>query len=211
MGVLSQKGGRSAIYRGQPNTEWTLVPSIFRTGAVGIDQLDLLQKWKERVSRFASPLPMDDVEWLILAQHYGLATPLLDWTISPLVALFFACDDEKSKDAPGEVWQALLDEFSQCHYTSTVNAFGKGETRVKPFLINAIGRNTRSTAQDSLLSLHTANDYQGIRSERIFTIAPNRKATTLKALDKLSLNSERLHVDIAKLVDRFKEEILTSR
>lgn len=46
---------------------------------------------------------MDDrSSWLTLMQHYGLPTRLLDWSESPLVALYFALSSQEDKDAA--VW-----------------------------------------------------------------------------------------------------------
>lgn len=203
--VLSEKGRLTTLYRGQPNKDWQITPSIFRPNTKGIDGETALNEWKQLASRFASPLPVDDIEWLVLAQHYGLATPLLDWTTSPLTALYFACDDDSQADSNGMVWSIERTHFVDANHTLMIQPYG--EQREQPFLVNAVGRNPRSTAQDSLMSLHTEHDFIALPAEGIFTVAAHMKEDTIKTLGKLGFTAERLHFDITKLVARIKNGI----
>lgn len=54
---------------------------------------------QEHLSRNAS-----DWEVLLLAQHHRLPTRLLDWTLSPFVALFFATENTAKWDKDGIIW-----------------------------------------------------------------------------------------------------------
>ncbi|SRR5260221_454565 len=53
-------------------------------------------------------MPVDDWEWLSVAQHHGLPTGLLDWTHNPLVALFFAVSNHPNCDGQFFALRAVL-------------------------------------------------------------------------------------------------------
>ncbi|MEP6646856.1 MAG: FRG domain-containing protein [Saprospiraceae bacterium] len=51
---------------------------------------EMFKTFKLRSHSLNEIRPANDWEWLAIAQHSGLYTRLLDWTTSPLIALYFA-------------------------------------------------------------------------------------------------------------------------
>lgn len=98
-------------YRGHADKEWELIPKVQRNFEGTEEELLRRERYytndfQARASVFrSSALPIGEYgKWLTLMQHYGLPTRLLDWSRSPLVALYFAVSDDNQEDKDGCVW-----------------------------------------------------------------------------------------------------------
>jgi len=91
--------------------------------------------------------PANDWEWLALAQHFGMATRLLDWTENALVAAYFAT--RVSWNGADRVLY-ILDETRLAEADPLANPFSFTDVRVyRPNHIAA-----RITSQSGVFTMH---------------------------------------------------------
>ncbi len=109
-------------YRGQADISWPLLPKLYRIHIVNNRKQEKasdigayrellklsLAKFKAYALPYIETVPATDIAWLALAQHYGLPTHLLDWSESPLVALFFALREKDKREQDAVVWAILI-------------------------------------------------------------------------------------------------------
>lgn len=116
LSIILNDDSNYSLFRGHSNIDYLLKPSIGRNDknfknwlfkmdgedkvhdmqkkSVGLQQYEwwALSEFKARKTPFHNK-NLNYFELMILAQHHGLRTRLLDVTTNPLIALYFACED----------------------------------------------------------------------------------------------------------------------
>lgn len=96
--LFSHNEFESCIFRGEPTNYYDTISSALRIR----EYLFIQMKNEFRREIFHKLTPDERNDFLAFAQHHGIPTNLIDFTRSPLVALFFACQPFHSSDGSFE-------------------------------------------------------------------------------------------------------------
>ncbi len=139
------------LFRGQ-NKDFRLIPKLGRESnhRFEIIEKNLIEEIKRRGDRLIKAGTLNDWELIVYAQHYGLATRLLDWTTNPLIALWFACQSSNSNDN-AYIYTLKYSEFNLVDIKKDKNPFKIHKTKIfKPNL-----NNDRIIAQNGWFTIHS--------------------------------------------------------
>ncbi|WP_053582563.1 FRG domain-containing protein [Lysinibacillus contaminans] len=93
---LDVKIRENIFYRGQSKTDYKLTPSILRNNNLKNENKIYSDIMTECSHEFEEVKLHNEI--LSKMQHYGVYTRLLDVTVNALVALYFACENNKDED-----------------------------------------------------------------------------------------------------------------
>lgn len=204
--VIDSYSDISVVYRGVRSLEFALAPKIGRYKKLHSsnrlkEEKEILKLFKDQALPYLSFAPEDDWEWLALAQHHGLPTRLMDWTRNPLVAAYFAVEEQNAGDSVVYAYRS---------------AKRIGSLRGDPFGVSAVERfiprhvTPRITAQAGLFTIHPdpVSAFESKSIDRLVIAASYRKrlkhtlfrygihrASLFPGLDGLSKHIEWMRTD----------------
>jgi hypothetical protein len=199
------------LFRGQPATE-KLLPRIARRsfrhrGATLLaSEKGMIQHFRRRALPLLDFRPTNDWEWLAVAQHYGTATRLLDWTQNPLAALWFAVHQPGEKGSQAAVWYFEPEEADRPRPQRQPDPFRIRRTYVfqPPHIAQRISRQAGwftahhwQTGGSRFMALDADPAYR--KRLRLFVIPANAFATIRATLDRCGINRANLMADLEGL------------
>jgi hypothetical protein len=230
--VRSLESRRGYVWRGQKKDEekgWFLQSSFDRTvKTMGehdrVERIKLhLNNFKEAMNKsYPNVLPHDDIDIWALGQHYGLKTPLLDWTLSPYIAAYFAFNEGIDTYDPNDCYRcvyalnrSLERSISKLKKASEILS----SERSVPFIDKLPYPNPRFTAQRGIFTkaFHGKDivEYiQGFSRRRPnevlivkFRIPTKDREKCLCELNSMNINHTSLLLDLRDVVDRCNSKL----
>jgi hypothetical protein len=178
----------------------------------------LFNEFRQSAAMLAEFVPRESFDWLMLMQHYGVPTRLLDWTENPMIALYLALsgrDKHKGKDAAFWLLKpTVLNKnagIEDQKGTSYIPSFQDEEpeaykieylrngpkTALSPIAAIAVRNNARIQAQSGVFTIHhlketPIEDVGDSKHVIKYVIPADKKDLIAKQLETLGLN--RFHV-----------------
>lgn len=196
----------SYLYRGMPDASYKMATSLKRNCKHLQKSLEpaILENFA-KYAEIGEPTISESV-WrqMILGQHYGLPTRLLDWTHSPLVGLHFATTErklERMDDHDCMVWRIDIQELYSLlpdNYQAVVN---KNQSTI--FSVDMLGQITKSLEQydkdmsdKSMIIIEPPSINQRIVNQySFFSLVPMEMTDIEGFLDKYTNNTVKYVID----------------
>jgi hypothetical protein len=216
-------------FRGHGIKTWELLPSLARNPLHLNAENAIIKRFMQNATQHIDTPPRVEWEWMFLMQHHRASTRLLDWSESPLAALYFAVSNKKHWRSDGALW--CLDPVALNHeanlkfsFQHEIPAFGLDQvldsylpSRVHEnpselFPVAIVGpRNTpRMAAQlGTFTIIHRLNKpIENIGKGKHlwrWIIPANAKLNLLKELSHLSISALTLFPELDRVADLTKE------
>ena len=220
--------GRETWYRGHRDQTWLLEASAFRTDGHQQAERGMLARFRQEAASAGSQYAFDEWGWITFAQHHALPTRLLDWSQSPLVALYFACEpspadgvepdgeffvlyprdlNEEAGDADGGHPRLLSDSDSKLgDYLPGKDADPvKPRAVVAPLVFDRIRFQTGTfTVEQSPKAGAASEPLRKAAALHSFVVAGDKKPALRGQLESLGFNEVSIYRDLDRIAKRIK-------
>jgi hypothetical protein len=217
-------------YRGHSDFLWNLSPGLLRFNQ-SITEGTLLTRFKQSAAMLIDSSPKNDFDWLFLMQHYGVPTRLLDWSESPLIALYFAVENTNLDKLDGSLWLLKPIELNKIANISTpeknfIPSFDDSElenykvetlrsnprNKLAPIATIATRNSARIQAQLGVFTIHHLDNrpIEDIcKSNELikYKIPANSKESIRKELELLSINKFSLFPELSSIGETLKKRL----
>lgn len=173
----------------------------------------MMQIFKREGKPHLTSEPDEELGWLALAQHHGLPTRLLDWTMNPLVALYFAAEGAPELDA--DVWCLGFPSTNNCLTESTYLARRKTLAKIR-FIYHPKHLSPRMTNQSGCFTVHNSptpinvdKEWQDFLSFVRMRIKSGSKPSILNELYTLGIHRGFIYPGLDGLAKRIEYEVTT--
>lgn len=214
LGLIKDDNQKDWIFRGHSSCFWHLEAGVHRLlknakpdlSSLINQERRFLNEFKRRARIFLQSSPSSDWEWMVLAQHFGLPTRMLDWTENPLVALYFAVKDRSQMSSDGVLY-AYRHGSPDIDIGSTSDPFSI--ERIE--LVRPPHLDQRVIAQQSIFTAEPPLLKEGGREEanlRYWYVSVRYKTEIRTELSKLGISESALFPGLASLATEIREEFV---